>query len=88
MYSSEQLIALLVDIDETVGNSSTISIQDTFQLKKIKFIWISQAFIGLIVIQTNSVDAYGSKFCLPRNYYSFKDLEKIYRNYLHTIFDI
>ncbi|VVC34425.1 Hypothetical protein CINCED_3A004373 [Cinara cedri] len=57
-WMCEQLITLLVNFDETVANYSTFDLHNAFQIKKNTFIWISQAFIGLIIIQTNSVDAY------------------------------
>lgn len=62
-YFSDQLIKLLANFDDTVTISSNIQfLQNDFQRTKYPFVLISEAFIGLIIIQKNAVKAYYSKF--------------------------
>lgn len=51
------------NFDDTVTISSTIQfLQNDFQRIKYPFVLISEAFIGLIIIQQNALKAYYCKF--------------------------
>lgn len=64
-YFSEQLIILLANFNDVIAISSSIQfIQNDFQRIKYSFVLISQAFIGLVLIQENSIKTYYSKFVL------------------------
>lgn len=63
LYFSDQLILLLNNFDEIFTIASGIEfLKNDFQRKKYPFVLFTQAFIGLILIQKNSVKAYFSKF--------------------------
>lgn len=61
-YFSDQLIILLANFDDLIAISSSMHyLQTDFQRIKYPIIWISQTFIGLILIHKSSIKAYYSK---------------------------
>lgn len=62
LFFSDQLMILLGNFEDLVAiSSSTSFLQNDFQCIKYSLILIGQAFIGLISIYDNSINAYYSK---------------------------
>lgn len=62
MFFSEKLIVMLTNYEDIFLLSSSIEfLQNDFQRIKYPFVFISQAFFGLVTIHENSVNAYFSK---------------------------